>query len=403
MSESSPGPLGQAAIRNSFGRLCLFKVIAVYSARSQMTSTSAESTLLDFELALRGQRIFVTGHTGFTGGWLVSWLKRIGCDIAGLALEPATEPSLFAAAGIADGIASTIGDIRDFATVRTAIERHRPQVIIHLAAQPLVSKSFAHPVETFATNALGTAHVLEAARLVPDVKAVVCITTDKVYRDQDWVWGYREQDPLGGKDPYSASKACAELVAASYRATLAERGNGVLIANARGGNIIGGGDWSADRIVPDFVRALMARQPIVLRAPEAVRPWQHVMALVHGYLVLAARLLSGDSSAADNWNFGPTDDAARTVQDLVERLSASWTRPEITYAPGSFPETRFLHLDSTKARRLLGWAPPLSFADTVELTAGWYRDFVANPSEAARITLRQVEHYRNATRNHAHR
>ncbi len=364
---------------------------------------SSESLLLDFELALRGARVFVTGHTGFTGGWLVSWLKRIGCDVAGLALAPATEPSLFVAAGISDGIVSTIGDIRDFATVRDAIAGHRPQVIIHLAAQPLVSKSFADPLETFATNALGTAHVLEAARLTPDVKCVVCITTDKVYRDQDWVWGYREQDPLGGKDPYSASKACAELVAASYRATLAERGNGVLIANARGGNIIGGGDWSADRIVPDFVRAVTAGLPISLRNPGAVRPWQHVMALVHGYLVLAARLAQGDRAAADNWNFGPSDDAARTVQDLVERLSASWTRPEITYAPGSFPETRFLHLDSTKARSLLSWTPPLSFAETVDLTAGWYRDFAANPADAAQITLRQIEHYRDAVRPHGAR
>lgn len=368
-----------------------------------MSTMSPESPLLDFELVLRGARIFVTGHTGFTGGWLVSWLKRVGCDVAGLALEPATEPSLFAAAGISDGIASTIGDIRDPATVRDSIARHRPSVIIHLAAQPLVSRSFADPIETFATNALGTAHVLEAARLTPDVRAVVCITTDKVYRDQDWVWGYREQDPLGGKDPYSASKACAELVAASYRATLAERGNGVLIANARGGNIIGGGDWSADRIVPDFVRAVTARRPISLRNPGAVRPWQHVMALVHGYLVLAARLVKSDRAAADNWNFGPSDDAARTVGDLVEQLSAVWTRPDITYAPGGFPETRFLHLDSTKARSLLGWTPPLSFADTIELTAGWYRDFTANPAEAAQITVRQIEHYRNALRNHAGR
>src|ERR1700733_8163862 len=363
----------------------------------------SKSPLLDFELILPGERIFVTGHTGFTGGWLVSWLKRIGCDVAGLALAPATEPSLFAAANVADGIASTFGDIRDFATVRTALERHRPSVVIHLAAQPLVSKSFEEPIETFATNALGTAHVLEGARLVPGVKAVVCITTDKVYRDQDWVWGYREHDPLGGKDPYSASKACAELVAASYRATLVERGNGVLIANARGGNIIGGGDWSVDRIVPDFVRAVTKHQPIELRNPGAVRPWQHVMALVHGYLVLAARLLSGDRIAADNWNFGPSDEAARTVGDLVEQLSTVWTRPEVTFAPGSFPETRFLHLDSTKARALLGWIPPLSFADTVELTAGWYRDFAASPEKAAQITALQIEQYREAVRNHASR
>ena len=364
---------------------------------------TTDSHLLDFEAPLKSERIFVTGHTGFTGGWLVSWLKRIGCDVAGLALAPGTEPSLFASADIADGIASTIGDIRDFTTVRRAIERHRPSVIIHLAAQPLVSKSFDDPLQTFATNALGTAHVLEAARLTPGVKAVVCITTDKVYRDQDWVWGYREQDPLGGKDPYSASKACAEMVAASYRATLAERGNGVLIANARGGNIIGGGDWSADRIVPDFVRAVTAGLPLNLRNPAAVRPWQHVMALVHGYLVLAARLLGGDRAAADNWNFGPGDEAARTVGDLVERLSAVWTRPDITYAAGSFPETRFLHLDSTKARTLLGWAPPLSFAGTVELTANWYREFAASPEAAAQITAEQIEQYRQAIRNHVAR
>jgi CDP-glucose 4,6-dehydratase len=366
-----------------------------------MTFESSESFPLDFEMALKSERIFVTGHTGFTGGWLVSWLKRIGCDVAGLALAPVTEPSLFAAAGIADGIASTIGDIRDFATVRTAIDRHRPSVIIHLAAQPLVSRSFAHPIETFATNALGTAHVLEAARLVPDVKAVVCITTDKVYRDQDWVWGYREQDPLGGKDPYSASKACAELVAASYRATLAERGNGVLIANARGGNIIGGGDWSADRIVPDFVRSVTERQSLLLRNPGAVRPWQHVMALVHGYLVLASRLLSGDRSAADNWNFGPADEAARTVADLVDQLGATWIGPEISYSAGSFPETRFLHLDSTKARALLGWKPPLSFVDTVKLTADWYQEFAAGAERASQITSAQIERYRDAVRNHA--
>ena len=359
-----------------------------------------KSSLLDFELALQGVRVFVTGHTGFTGGWLVSWLKQIGCDITGLALSPSTDPSLFAAANIVDGIGSTIGDIRDFATVRTAVEQQRPSVIIHLAAQPLVSKSFADPIATFATNALGTAHVLEAARLVPDVKAVVCITTDKVYRDQDWIWGYRENDSLGGKDPYSASKACAELVAASYRATLAERGNGVLIANARGGNIIGGGDWSADRIVPDFVRAVTARQQISLRNPNAVRPWQHVLALVHGYLVLAARLLNGDQSAADNWNFGPGNEAARTVGDLVEQLSKVWTRPLITYAEGSFPETRFLHLDSTKARALLGWIPTLSFVDTVELTASWYREYTADPKQAAQITAQQIERYREALRNH---
>src|SRR5712691_3286128 len=282
--------------------------------------TDGRRNSLDFEVTLRGQRAFVTGHTGFTGGWLVTWLKRLGCEVAGLALAPVTLPNLLAAAHIDDDMESILGDIRDLSVVKNAFDRHKPAVIFHLASQPLVSRSFADPVETFSTNAIGTVNVLEAARLSPGVKGVVCITTDKVYRDQDWSWGYREIDPLGGKDPYSASKACAELIASAYRATLAARGNGVLIANARGGNIIGGGDWSADRIVPDFVRAVGSKAPISLRNPEAVRPWQHVMALVHGYLMLASRLLGRDAVAADNWNFGPSYDDAKPVRLLVERL-----------------------------------------------------------------------------------
>ena len=296
---------------------------------------------------------------------------------------------------------STVGDIRDLAVVRSAIDRHRPAIIFHLAAQPLVSRSFVDPVETFSTNAIGTVNVLEAARLSPDVKAVVCITTDKVYRDQHWSWGYREIDPLGGKDPYSASKACAELISGSYRATLAARGNGVLIANARGGNIIGGGDWSDDRIVPDFVRAVVSKTSISLRNPEAVRPWQHVMALVHGYLVLAARLLEGDESAANNWNFGPSYDDAKSVRQLVEQLSAAWSRPEIVYAKGSFPETRFLHLDSTRARTLLRWCPPLSFDQTVQVTADWYRGFSAQPGRAEQLTFQQIDRYRESIKANA--
>jgi CDP-glucose 4,6-dehydratase len=354
-----------------------------------------------FEAALRGQQVFVTGHTGFTGGWLVTWLKLLGCEVAGLALAPATTPNLFSAAHIDDGMESTLGDIRDLSVVKAAIDRHKPTVIFHLAAQPLVSRSFIDPVETFSTNAIGTVNVLEAARLSPGVKAVVCITTDKVYRDQDWSWAYREIDPLGGKDPYSASKACAELIAGSYRATLAARGNGVLIANARGGNIIGGGDWSVDRIVPDFVRAVESMEPISLRNPEAVRPWQHVLALVHGYLVLASRLLEGDATAADNWNFGPSHDDARSVRLLVERFSSAWKRPEIVYAKGGFPETRFLHLDSTKARALLRWSPPLTFDQTVQLTADWYRGFSTEPAQAKKLTVNQIQLYRERIDAHS--
>ncbi len=357
---------------------------------------------LNFEAALRGQRVFVTGHTGFTGGWLVTWLQQLGCEVAGLALAPVTAPNLFEAARVGEGIQSSLGDIRELSVVKTAIDRHRPTVIFHLAAQPLVSQSFADPIETFSTNAMGTANVLEAARLSAGVKAVVCITTDKVYRDQNWSWGYREIDPLGGRDPYSASKACAEVIAASYRATLAARGNGVLIANARGGNIIGGGDWSADRIIPDFVRAVSSKTPISLRNPEAVRPWQHVMALAHGYLVLASRLLGGDTTAADDWNFGPSHNEAKSVRLLVEQLSKAWRRPDIVFGKGDFPETHFLHLDSTKARSMLGWCPPLDFERTVQLTADWYRGFLEQSTQAREMTIHQIDRYRESIAAHVH-
>jgi CDP-glucose 4,6-dehydratase len=366
--------------------------------KSSDSTTDDQQPSRDFEMLLRSQRILVTGHTGFTGGWLVTWLRRIGCDVAGLALAPLTTPNLFTAGRIAEDMASSFGDIRDFSVVRTAIDRHIPTVIFHLAGQPLVSRSFSDPLETFSTNALGTANVLEAARLSPGVRAVVCITTDKVYKDQHWSWGYRETDQLGGNDPYSASKACAELIAGSYRATLAARGNGVLIANARGGNVIGGGDWSADRIVPDFVRALSSNVPIALRNPDAIRPWQHVMALVHGYLLLASRLVAGDASAADNWNFGPAPDEVKSVRQLVEGLSAGWHRPAIIYAKTEFPETHFLNLDSTKARTLLGWRPPLTFDQTVQLTAGWYRGFIAKPAQAKQLMIDQIDSYRESIR-----
>jgi CDP-glucose 4,6-dehydratase len=347
-----------------------------------------------FEAAIAGRRVLVTGHTGFTGGWLALWLRAIGCEVTGLALPPDSEPNLFSCARIGEQLNSRFGDIRDFAAVTQAMEAARPSVVFHLAAQPLVSRGFADPLETFATNAIGTAHVLEAARGQPGVKAVVCVTTDKVYADHDGRQGYREGDQLGGRDPYAASKAAAELVAACYQDTMAGRGNKVLIATARGGNIIGGGDWSRDRIVPDFVRAAVSGAPLTLRNPDAVRPWQHVLALVHGYLVLASRLIGGDAAFAEAWNFGPCEGDAVPVQDLVDRLGKVWRRPEINHTKGNFPETHFLHLDSTKARGQLGWRPALDFADAVTLTAEWYREFYARPSSAAELTTAQIIRYR---------
>ena len=245
-----------------------------------------------FEDSLRGRCVFLTGHTGFTGNWLAEWLNALDCDIAGYSLAPETSPNLFTILERADRFTQhDIADIADYARVRKAMEAAKPSIVFHLAAQPLVRRSFREPIETFASNVLGTASVLEAARSVESVKAIVCITTDKVYENREWAHPYRESDRLGGKDPYSASKACAELVASCYRETMAGLGNGAKIATARGGNIIGGGDWSEDRIVPDFYRALNAGEALKIRNPRAVRPWQHVLSACHGYLAIAADLL----------------------------------------------------------------------------------------------------------------
>jgi CDP-glucose 4,6-dehydratase len=347
-----------------------------------------------FEAPLAGQPVLLTGHTGFTGGWLALWLRAIGCEVTGLALPPDSEPNLFSCARVGAQMNSRFGDIRDFASVKQAMEAARPSVVFHLAAQPLVSRGFADPLKTFATNVIGTAHVLEAARLQPGVKAVVCVTTDKVYADHNQQEGYREGDQLGGRDPYAASKAAAELVAACYRDTMALRGNKVLIATARGGNIIGGGDWSEDRIVPDFVRAAVSSTPLTLRNPRAVRPWQHVLALVHGYLALATRLMQGHAECADAWNFGPLEHDAVPVEALVDGLGKVWKSPAIGYHKGDFPETHLLHLDSARARGALGWRPPLDLARAIRLTAEWYRDFYLQPSAALALTAAQIDVYR---------
>lgn len=347
----------------------------------------------EFERSYRGRRVLVTGHTGFTGGWLVSWLNSLGAEVHGLALNAATTPNLCAAAGIEKICHSTIGDIRNFDTVKASFADARPEVVFHLAAQPLVSRSFQDPLETIATNVLGTATVLEAARLTPQTRAVVCVTTDKVYRDQAWPWGYRETDVLGGKDPYSASKACAELIAASYASTLAASGNGVHIATARGGNIIGGGDWSDNRIVPDFIRAAARGSALTIRNPQAVRPWQHVLALVHGYLMLGDRLARGELQGT-TWNLGPSSGEVRPVSDLLETLQSHWRKIDVRHEAGAFPETNFLHLDSTKARRELGWSAPLDFAQTVKLTVEWYRGYYDAPQAARQLTDAQIARYR---------
>jgi len=273
----------------------------------------------------RGKRVLVTGHTGFKGGWLTIWLNSMGAETHGFALSPPSEPSLFQAATVANGMTiSTIGDIRDPALVKDALARARPEVVFHLAAQPLVRSSYDRPVDTFEINVMGLVHVLEAVRATSGIKALVNVTTDKCYENKEWSWGYREHDPLGGSDPYSSSKACAELVTAAYRRSYLGRA-GVSVATARAGNVIGGGDWATDRLLPDVFRALDAHTTLSIRSPEATRPWQHVLEPVSGYLMLAERLHTEGEAFAESWNFGPAEGDERTVRWIVEHLVSQRT------------------------------------------------------------------------------
>jgi CDP-glucose 4,6-dehydratase len=348
--------------------------------------------------SLRGVRALVTGHTGFKGSWLCAWLKRDGAQVAGFALapEPNGQPNLFEAADVGDGMRSRIGDIRDFDLVEREFREFQPEVVFHLAAQPLVRRSYRDPLATFSTNVMGTAHVLEAARRCGSVRAIVCVTTDKVYDNKEWVWGYREDDPLGGADPYSASKAAAEIVAGSYRrALLPLDDNRIALATARGGNVIGGGDWSEDRLVPDIVRFINAGQPIVLRNPGAVRPWQHVLELVGGYMTLAHRLLAHPAQAADAWNFGPGRDNEVDVERLARSFAQAYgdESARIEVAPSPLKEANFLKLDIAKSTMLLGWRPRLGFERTIGLTAEWYRGFHRDGRAASSLVTRQIEAY----------
>lgn len=354
-------------------------------------------SLLAFEQSLINKRILITGHTGFTGSWACLWLQSIGATIAGYSLAPNTTPSLFNALNLNDSVQTTFGDICDYPHFLAAVDNFQPELILHLAAQPLVRRSYYEPVRTFAVNAQGTVHVLEAARLVKSVRAVLCITTDKVYKNKEWLWPYREEDPLGGKDPYSASKAAAEMVIQSYAASYPWSENkGPAIATARGGNIIGGGDWSEDRLIPDFVRAIIENQSLTLRYPNATRPWQHVLALVHGYLMLLAGLVSDDPSTyARAWNLGPQDPQSYSVRDVLELMCQHWQRPELTYMQNPFPEANALALDSSVARALLKWQPVWGTQRIIAETASWYRDYYANPAGVKELTLNQIQAWRS--------
>ena len=345
-----------------------------------------------------GRPVFLTGHTGFKGAWLSLWLARLGARVTGYALAPPSVPSLFALARVHERVRSVIADLSDVERLAAEMLAAQPEVVFHLAAQSLVRRSYADPVGTYATNVLGTAHVLEAVRRTPSVRAAVIVTTDKCYENREWPWGYREADRLGGRDPYSNSKACAELVTQAFRDSFfSADARRVAIASARAGNVIGGGDWASDRVVPDFVRAIVKGEAVHIRRPEAVRPWQHVLDPLHGYLCLAEKLLDEGERWAQAWNFGPEESNARSVKWLVERFTDLWGPPaRWQHDGGEHPhEAGMLRLDISKARQELGWRPAWDVERAMERTAHWYRA-QANGADALALTLEQINEFESA-------
>ncbi len=346
----------------------------------------------------KGKRVFLTGHTGFKGSWLSLWLTQMQAKITGYSLSPPTNPSLFERARVAEGMTSIIGDIGDLAKLSAAMREARPEILIHMAAQPLVRLSYSNPIETYQSNVMGTLHVLEAARQCGGVKAIVVVTTDKCYENKEWHWGYRETDALGGYDPYSSSKACAEILTAAYRqsyfhpAKYAEHGTAV--ASARAGNVIGGGDWALDRLIPDCIAAYLKRQDVVIRNPQATRPWQHVLEPLSGYLILAQRLME-DARFARGWNFGPSDHDVRPVAEVVSSLFAKLGRPggvRIERAKDQPHEAGVLKLDCSLAHAELGWTPVWSLDVALDRIASWVK-VDESGGDVREITLAQISEY----------
>jgi CDP-glucose 4,6-dehydratase len=346
----------------------------------------------------RGRKVFLTGHTGFKGSWLTLWLDGLGADVTGYSLDPPTHPSLFEQANVAKCLRSTRGDVRDFQQLKSAMAECKPDVVLHMAAQSIVRSGYDDPVETYSTNVMGTVHVFEALRQLKLPSVVVNVTSDKCYLNREWVWGYREDEPMGGRDPYSNSKGCAELVTTAYRESFfppaAIDRHGVALGSARAGNAIGGGDWTANQLIPDLIRAFLACEPCSIRSPSAIRPWQFVLEPLNGYLTLAEHLAKDGPRFAGGWNFGPAEADARPVSWIADTLvrswgnGASWDRDA-----GEHPsEATFLKLDASLARSRLGWQPRLPLQQALEWIVEWYRGFQAG-ADLRLLTRKQIDRY----------
>lgn len=350
------------------------------------------------------RKVLLTGHTGFKGGWLAHWLTQLGADVTGIGLPPENDPSLFELTDVASTVDSHFADITQTSLVADIVSACQPEVIFHLAAQPLVRRSYDEPIETYRTNVMGTANVLDAARKLACCRAIVNVTTDKCYQNNEWVWGYREDDRLGGYDPYSNSKACSELVTAAYRQSYFDPANydqhRCAVGSARAGNVVGGGDWSVDRLLPDIIRAFERGEPVDIRNPSATRPWQHVLEPLSGYILLAQRLGTGDGDYAEGWNFGPNEESNRDVGWIVETATRLWgngatsnVAPEVD-APH---EATFLHLDCSKAKSRLGWKPVWNIEETLQRVIDWHQQYKQG-TNMKDWTLQEIKAYENAVR-----
>lgn len=351
----------------------------------------------DFGGVFKGRRVLLTGHTGFKGGWLAIWLKRLGAEVIGVALPPETDPSFFDMVRLDGHIDHRIGDIRAQENFDAAVDGVDADLVIHMAAQALVRRSYDSPVDTYLTNVVGSAVVLEAARRMPSLRAAIVVTSDKCYENNEWVWPYRENEPMGGSDPYSSSKGCTELVTSAYRRSFFSAEGGPYLASVRAGNVFGGGDWSVDRLVPDIIKAAVAGEPVVIRNPASIRPWQHVLEPLSGYLTLAAKLLQGEGRHADGWNFGPDDEAVVDVGVLSRLIRDAWGAgaPDLHLgeAVKGPHEAKILKLDSAKAKAELDWRPRLSVAQAVGMTVEWYKACLSAPAEMFDLSNAQIDQY----------